>query len=89
MRRFILLRDHDVSGVSGTGLIAEGIAFSSGRAVLTWLGPLSSTTLHDSVATLIAIHGHGGATRLVWVDEEHSNFALVATKSDVVLDREG
>ncbi len=61
MRRFILLRDHDISGVSGTGLVAEGVAFSSDRAVLTWLGPPSSTTLHDSVATLIASHGHGGA----------------------------
>ena len=84
MRRFILLRDHDISG---TGRVAEGVAFSSGRALLTWLGPLSSTTLHDSVATLIAIHGQGGATRLVWLDGEHCDFAHMATEADVVLDR--
>lgn len=35
-QRFRLVRHEDVSGVSGTGVVAEGVLFSSGKAVLSW-----------------------------------------------------
>lgn len=68
MRRFELHRDVDVSGVSGTGVVAEGVAFADETAVIRWLGPRSSTVIWSSIADAIAIHGHGGATRFVWFD---------------------
>lgn len=69
MRRFELHRDVDVSGVSGTGVVAEGAAFSDGTAVVRWVvGEHRSTVVWPDVASVEAIHGHGGATRLVWVD---------------------
>lgn len=34
MRRFELHREEDVSGVSGTGVVAEGVAFSDGRVLM-------------------------------------------------------
>lgn len=68
-RRFKLHRDVDVSGVSGTGLVAEGVAFSDGTAVIHWVaGEHRSTVVWPDVAGVEAIHGHGGATRIVWVD---------------------
>jgi hypothetical protein len=40
MRRSQLHRDHDVSGISGTGLVAEGAAFSDGGATrIVWVDP--------------------------------------------------
>ena len=36
MRVFALIRDVDVSGVSGTGVVAEGVQFSDGTCVLRW-----------------------------------------------------
>lgn len=68
MRRFYLYRSHDVSGVSGTGIVAEGVEFSDGSAVLRWRSELSSTGFYKSVLELEKIHGHEGSTRLVWVD---------------------
>ena len=43
-RRFELHRDDDVSGVSGTGVVAEGVLFSSGRVALEWLSAWLPTT---------------------------------------------
>jgi hypothetical protein len=67
-RRFLLVRDVDVSGVSGTGVICEGVEFSDGTAVLRWLSAHRSTAVYAGMPDLVAIHGHDGATRVVWVD---------------------
>lgn len=70
-RLFLLVRDSDVTGVSGTGTIAEGVAFSDGRAVLNWRplheGHESSVAVWPSVDAMLAVHGHDGATRVVWL----------------------
>lgn len=68
MRRFELHRDEDESGVSGTGVIAQGVCFTDGTCALRWLTATRSTGLYDSVDDLISIHGHAGMTRLVWLD---------------------
>ena len=68
MRRFELHREHDVSGISGTGVVAEGLQFSDGRVVTRWLAEIAQTCVWDSVEDVAAIHGHGGATLIVWVD---------------------
>jgi hypothetical protein len=69
MRRFVMERDEDVSGVSGTGIVAEGVVFTDGTTVLRWVTEYTSTAIYPSVGELITIHGHGGATRLHWVDD--------------------
>lgn len=70
-RRFQLVRDVDPSGVSGTGVVAEGVEFSSGRVALEWLSEWpTSVVFHDRGAQSVeAIHGHGGMTRIVYLDE--------------------
>lgn len=69
MKRFQLVRDVDVTGVSGTGLVAEGIVFTDGTAVLRWLTDNSSTAIYTSIDMLILIHGHDGSTRIRWIDQ--------------------
>ncbi len=64
MRLFELVRVKDTSGVSGTGIVAEGVEFSDGTCAMRWHGNLTSTTHYDGLAMLIAIHGHGGASRV-------------------------
>jgi hypothetical protein len=70
IRRFVLVRSADVSGISGVGIVAEGVQFSSGRVALTWRHALSSIGIYDNLADLLAIHGHNGATAVEWLDEE-------------------
>ena len=68
MRRFRLMRAEDVSGVSGTGNVAEGVSFSDGRIVISWSGPYRSISIFESLGDLEAIHGHGGRTWIDWLD---------------------
>jgi hypothetical protein len=68
-RRFELHRDTDISGVSGTGVVADGVQFPDGTVALRWRGELPSSTIHDrGIAAVISIHGHGGHTRIFWPD---------------------
>lgn len=69
-RRYTLVRDDDVSGVSGTGTVCEISEFSDGHAALHWLGKHPLTTPHPrGVKEIMELHGHDGKTRLVRVDE--------------------
>lgn len=67
-RRFEFHRDHDVSGVSGVGVVAEGVQFSDGTLAIRWLGEFPATAAWASLDHAIAVHGHGGKTRVVWLD---------------------
>lgn len=68
-RRFALQRRLDVSGVSGTGLVAYGTVYPTGRTTLAWCaGDVASVTVYDSAEQVEQIHGHDGGTVLVWID---------------------
>jgi hypothetical protein len=68
MRRFRLIRAQDVSGVSGVGVVGEGVQFSSGKVALTWHSDVHSVTVFDGVDDVEAIHGHEGRTVIDWLD---------------------
>jgi hypothetical protein len=70
-RPFWLQRDHDVSGVSGVGIVAHGALWPDGTASVRWVGERPSTVFWDSIEDALAVHGHGGHTRIVFADEEH------------------
>lgn len=70
MRRFVFNRVEDKGGVSGTGIVAEGVQFKSGKVVVSWLTKHTSVAVYDSIETVMAIHGHGGATKIKWLDRK-------------------
>lgn len=86
VRRFELHRDVDVTGVSGEGVVADGIEYfkslditwpdglntllPSGWVRIVWRGQRPSTVLWPSAQMAMEVHGHGGHTRLVWLDDE-------------------
>lgn len=85
-RRFELHRSADVTGVSGTGIVADGVEYYEPFTVtfpdggvrqllpswvrITWRGPYSSTVLWDSITHVLRVHGHDGATTVVWLPVE-------------------
>jgi hypothetical protein len=77
-RTFGLIRDHDVTGISGTGRIADGVLWPDGSASVRWRGDRPSTVWWASFADVLAIHGHGGYTRVVWDDEQQPDDPGVA-----------
>ena len=69
MKLFDLIRADDETGVSGTGIVAEGVQFSDGTAVLRWLSATPSTVAYegpDGMHGVAVVHGHTGKTRIVW-----------------------
>jgi hypothetical protein len=69
-RRFHLQRDHDVTGASGVGRVADGVLWPDGTVSIRWRGPRPSTVHWGSLDDAEHVHGHGGATRIVWDDPE-------------------
>jgi hypothetical protein len=76
MRMFYLRRDVDETGISGVGVVAEGIEFSDGVVAIRWLVPAgqpgsgnpTSVVFHDNgIESVKAIHGHNGKTQIVFV----------------------
>lgn len=78
MRRFQIHRDVDVSGVSGTGIVAEGVQFATGKVAVHWLGDYPSIATWDSIDHAEHIHGHAGMSRFVWLDDESGLMTMVA-----------
>lgn len=73
MRRFHLNRIKDASGVSGTGIVAVGVVLPSGKAIMEWTSTrtgIAGLEIHENVENVEDIHGHEGATELVFDDEE-------------------
>lgn len=72
MKLFVLNRTEDETGVSGTGIVAEGVQFTNGKCALSWLSEHTSVALYDDIAVLEAIHGHDGKTVVEWTVQPNS-----------------
>jgi hypothetical protein len=67
-RRFALMREFDVSAVSGVGRVADGVQFTDGSVALRWHGYCPSTAVWRDLSGVVAVHGHGGLTEVWWLD---------------------
>jgi hypothetical protein len=61
---FVLDRGEDVTGVSGIGIVAEGVEFTDGTCVVRWSGEYRSTVVWPSIEAVRAVHGHDGKTKV-------------------------
>jgi hypothetical protein len=68
MKTFELHRDVDPTGLSGTGVVADGCVFPDGIVALHWRGawPTSVVFYERGVEAVEHLHGHNGSTRIVW-----------------------
>ena len=80
IRTFYLMRHSDVNGLSGIGIVAVGCVYPNGKAHMQWVSFKSSFEMHDSFESLIDIHGHSGATELIWGDPPCADDKLAAKK---------
>jgi hypothetical protein len=73
VKTFKLLRTKDVSGTSGTGMVAVGIEVG-GQVLLTWvvlarlgsgMRQIQTLTLFESIQDVQDLHGHGDSTQVV------------------------
>lgn len=71
-KAFVLQRDTDVTGISGTGVVAQGVEFDDGTVALRWMGkwPTSVVFHEKGIDSVLHVHGHDGSTRIVWAEWE-------------------
>jgi hypothetical protein len=85
---FVLRRTEDVTGLSGTGIVADGVIFGDMKTVTRWRGGttgVAQTCVWDSPHHVKQVHGHNGATQLDIVpvgDLMKALLAALAVKKD-------
>ena len=58
IRTFTVFRGHDESGVSGDGIVIEGVELATGQCIAHWLypPPRGSIAVFDSINDFIKVH---------------------------------
>lgn len=68
-RVFHLQRHSDMTGISGTGCVAWGVLWPDGTVSIRWTSDDPSfVNWERGMASVRRVHGHGGATEIVWED---------------------
>ncbi|HRQ86862.1 MAG TPA: hypothetical protein PLY16_02005 [Candidatus Saccharibacteria bacterium] len=77
MKKFILIRNHDQGGVSGTGRVLDGVQFANGKVVVQWhtgkVG-VGSTAIWDTIDDFMSVHvtSHPeNDSQIIWEDDPH------------------
>lgn len=89
IRTFTVARQYDETGVSGQGVVIEGVTLATGQCVAHWLfpPPRGSIAVFDSMSDFIAVHIRphpGNRTIITYDDGEQEKFGLFSEeeKSD-------
>ena len=92
-RSFKLIRLQDLTGTSGTGVVAQGETSPDGRTIMRWIvqanladgskREIKTTTHYETWQDVVLLHGHGGRTILRWDDtgESVSDWDLLGVKA--------
>ena len=58
IRTFTVCRQHDESGVSGEGVVIEGVVLGTGQCIVHWLYPTprGGIAIFDSMSDFIKVH---------------------------------
>lgn len=66
VKPFYLNRKSDPTGTSGTGLVAMGAVFPSGKVYIEWVASNHvSWGIFNNIDDVTLIHGHEGSTEVV------------------------
>ena len=84
IRTFTIARQSDETGISGVGVVIEGVVLATGQAIIHWLtpAPRGALAIFDSMDDFIKIHIRphpGNASILTWDDGEQERFGNVPT----------
>lgn len=55
-QRFSLIREVDVTGVSGTGHVLDGVIFHTGQVVVCWRSAFNSITIFENWEAFVGVH---------------------------------
>lgn len=69
VKPFYLLRKVDVTGTSGTGIVAMGAILPSGKVVMEWTASNHvSWNMYNNINDIDLINGHDGSSEIIMGD---------------------
>jgi|TARA_R110000744_G_scaffold377531_1_gene492645 hypothetical protein len=79
IRTFTVCRLNDETGISGTGIVIEGITLATGQCVVHWLypAPRGSIAIFDSISDFTTVHikpHPGNETIITYEDGEQVHY---------------
>lgn len=72
-RRFTILREHDATGISGTGRVLDGVIFHTGQVVVCWRSTHESITVFKDWTAFEGVHLNAhpeNRAQVIYLDEE-------------------
>lgn len=84
MRKFTITRINDQSGVSGTGVVIQGVEFSSGHLAMHWLTPFpyGDLMIKQSWDSFLNIHVHPHPTNITVICFEDGEVRVYPQSAD-------
>jgi len=81
IRTFTVAREYDETGVSGDGIVIEGVTLATGQCIAHWLfpPPRGSIAVFDSMSDFTAVHikpHPSNRTIITYDDGEQERFGL-------------
>ena len=81
IRTFTVARQYDETGVSGEGVVIEGVTLATGQCIAHWLfpPPRGSIAIFDSMSDFITVHIRphpSNRTIITYDDGEQEHFGL-------------
>lgn len=88
-RLFVLHRVDDVHGLSGEGIVGYGIEWADGKCATRFVSNdrvrHTPVSVWDRLSEVIRVHGHGGRTRVVYLNRTPTGQALDSSKAHAAL----
>lgn len=93
IQTFTVARQADETGVSGEGVVIEGVLLATGQCIAHWLypRPRGSIAVFDSMNDFITVHikpHPGNRTIITYDDGEQEHFGLITDEEKVNEDLE-
>jgi len=88
IRTFTVARQYDETGVSGEGVVIEGVTLATGQCIAHWLfpPPRGSIAVFDSMSDFIAVHIRphpSNRTIITYDDGEQERFGLFSEEEKI------
>jgi len=92
IRTFTVFRGHDETGVSGDGIVIEGVVLATGQCIAHWLypPPRGSIAVFDSINDFIKVHIRPHPTNqtiITYEDGEQQTFKPENDDEEKALDK--